>query len=438
MKIALFHNLPPGGAKRALFEHARHLRERGYVLDAYMLSTADEGYLPLAPLCRDVFVYAAPAARGPRSVVDHPVTLPFWKIAGQGVRKKAEHYVQIQAQIRALEALEAVYGQMAAEIDARGYDLVYVHHCRFLSSPYLLRRLRTPSVYYCADTLRHVHEWAVATRPDYDALPEPWGRRKIRGQIVAFYDARLWQEQERRDTANARAATLVLANSWYSREAILRAYGVDARVCYLGVNSDFFCPDPATRRENTVLSVGSITPAKRHDFILRAIATIPPARRPQMQIIGYDASLGKTHAGSMAEALLRFAQERGITLRISQEVSDDVLRDSYRRAGVVAFAPHLEPFGFISLEAMACGTPVVGVSEGGLRESIEDGVTGLLTDRDEEEFGGALDRILTDKPLADALGANGRVAAGCKWTWSRSVDRLERHFQRVVGPAPSG
>jgi glycosyltransferase involved in cell wall biosynthesis len=434
MKIALFHNLPPGGAKRALFEHARHLRRRGHVLDAYTLAAAEEEFLPLGPLCRDLFVYPFPAVTRPvaRRLADHPLAQPLWKGKGQRARQMLQACATMREQLRLMDALEGVYGRMAADIDAQGYDLVYVHHCRFLLAPYLLRRLGTPNVYFCQDTLRSVNEWAVETHPGYDSARTGFARRKFRGHLFSPPSLRILRDQEERDTANTRAATRVLANSWYSREAILRVYGVEARVCYLGVDSDFFTPDPSVPRENTVLSVGSLLPAKRHDFIVEAIAAIPPSRRPRMRIIGYDPSFGRKDGASMAEALLRLADKRGVDVQIRQEVSEEVLRNEYRRAAVLAFAPRLEPFGFVPLEAMACGTPVVGVCEGGVRETIQDGVTGLLTGRDAKEFGGALDRLLTDKALAAALAAGGREAAVCRWTWDRSVDTLERCFDHVV------
>ncbi len=436
MKIALFHNLPAGGGKRALFEHARRLRERGHVLDAYVLTTADETYLSLAPLCRDVFVYDAPVVDRLtlRSLLNHRWTQPFWKVAGPARRAFAEEAIEVRQQIRELNVLETIHNRIAADMDARDYDLVYVHHCRFLLSPYLLRRLRTPSVYFCQDTLRYIHEWALIDVPDYDTLPEGRWVRKSHGHLATRAMLWLWHEQEMRNVANTRAADLVLANSWYSREAILRTSGVNARVCYLGVNSEFFCPDPAVPRENTVLSVSSMTVNKQHDFILKAVAAIPEARRPRMQVIGHDPSMGKRGVGPLSEGLKRLAAERGVDLTISNEVTDEAVRDAYRQAGVVAFAPILEPFGLVPLEAMACGAPVVGVSEAGVRESVEDGVTGLLTERDVRAFGAALDRVLTDRALADDLSVAGRAVVLDKWNWNRSVDRLERCFEQVLRP----
>ena len=113
-------------------------------------------------------------------------------------------------------------------------------------------------------------------------------------------------------------------------------------------------------------------------------------------------------------------------------VIDEGLRDAYRRAAVVAFAPVLEPFGFIPLEAVARETPVVGVREGGLREAVQDGVTGVLTDRGAEEFAGAIDRLLGDPALASRLAAEGRRQVLARWTCQRSVDELEGWMQRAA------
>ncbi|MBI4409918.1 MAG: glycosyltransferase, partial [Gemmatimonadetes bacterium] len=45
-----------------------------------------------------------------------------------------------------------------------------------------------------------------------------------------------------------------------------------------------------------------------------------------------------------------------------------------------------EPFGFVPLEAMACGRPVLAVREGGIPESVQDGVTGFLAPREPGTF----------------------------------------------------
>ena len=108
------------------------------------------------------------------------------------------------------------------------------------------------------------------------------------------------------------------------------------------------------------------------------------------------------------------------------------MRDTYRRAGVVAFAPHLEPFGLVALEAAACATPVVGVREGGVRETVVDGETGYLTDRDPVAFAAALARVLDNPDRARCLGEKARARVLADWTWDRSADALEAHLVDTI------
>src|SRR5437763_1335185 len=53
MKIAVWHNLPSGGGKRALYDHVRGLIERGHTVEAWCPPTADLDFLPLAPMARE-------------------------------------------------------------------------------------------------------------------------------------------------------------------------------------------------------------------------------------------------------------------------------------------------------------------------------------------------------------------------------------------------
>lgn len=441
MKIALFHNTSGGGAKRALVEHARHLRARGYVLDGYVLSVSNENYLPLAPLCDKFTTYELPRVEGRvgQRLVHHPLTRPLWRVLGQNTHGAAAEVLDYQQQNRQLAFLDDVYAAMARDIDQRGYDLAYVHQCHLSLSPSLLSKLTLPSVYYCQDSLRSTSEWSRVEQADYDAFRETLYRRKRLGETKTLPTLRFLQRAEQDYVRHTRAATQVLANSWYSREAILRTTGVNARVCYLGIDADYFSPDPTVEREPLVLSVGALEPRKRHDFILEAVARIAKARRPRLQIIGYEEERvrGADGLGPYAKKLLCLAEQHEVELTITKDVSDELLRDRYRRASVLAFAPYLEPFGLVPLEAMACGLPVAGVSEGGVRETVQDGVNGLLTGRDPGEFAMALDRLLTNKAFAAQLGANGREAVCDRWTWNRSTDTLERCFEQALSCEPT-
>lgn len=62
--------------------------------------------------------------------------------------------------------------------------------------------------------------------------------------------------------------------------------------------------------------------------------------------------------------------------------SDEELRNLIRGAKATIYVPVDEDFGMSPVESMACGTPVIGVNDGGLKESIVDGQTGILINPD--------------------------------------------------------
>ncbi len=118
-------------------------------------------------------------------------------------------------------------------------------------------------------------------------------------------------------------------------------------------------------------------------------------------------------------------------------ISDKDVVDFLNRAAVFVYAPRLEPFGFAPLEASACGLPVVAVAEGGVRETVRDGVNGLLVDDDPEVVARAIERMLGDPAYASRLGTAGVEMVRREWSLPASIDRLEARLAEVVGSGGS-
>jgi glycosyltransferase involved in cell wall biosynthesis len=125
--------------------------------------------------------------------------------------------------------------------------------------------------------------------------------------------------------------------------------------------------------------------------------------------------------GHLESALRAHAVARGVDLDLRQGIPFAELVDLYRRAGVVACGQIREPFGLITLEAMATRAPVVAVDEGGFRETVRDGVSGVLAPREPAAFGRALASVLDDPGLAARLGGAGREEVERVWTWERTA-----------------
>jgi glycosyltransferase involved in cell wall biosynthesis len=114
-----------------------------------------------------------------------------------------------------------------------------------------------------------------------------------------------------------------------------------------------------------------------------------------------------------------------------ENISDIELLNLYSRAKCMAYAPIREPFGLVPLEAMAAGTPVVAVNEGGVQETIIDGISGLVTDRNPEAFGEAIQKIVSNPDYAESLGESAHHYVVEKWSWDQHINRLE-HIMRTT------
>jgi glycosyltransferase involved in cell wall biosynthesis len=76
--------------------------------------------------------------------------------------------------------------------------------------------------------------------------------------------------------------------------------------------------------------------------------------------------------------------------------------------------------------------PVIAVAEGGIRETIVDGINGLLVDADPEAMARAIRHLLDDDNHARALGEAGVRLINARWSLGAAEQRLEEHLERVV------
>jgi glycosyltransferase involved in cell wall biosynthesis len=397
MKIAVFHNLPSGGAKRALYEFLKELKERGHSIDAFLPQTANEQFLPLDNVVNKKQIY--------------PVKTFLHRINLKGFRTLYFLEQSLLAQARCQRLI-------ADDINNGNYDLAFVNHSVPTQSPFLLRYLNIPSVYYIQEPIRWAYEHPIK---DMDVMIKGSTLKRLYERVLVKYALKPLDE------SNTARSTVLLVNSYYSHESIMKAYGLNSYVSYLGVNTAIFKPDYNIPKENIVLSVGRLIQQKGFRFIIKALAKVSnKIKKPKLIIIGDNDTYGEQ------TTLMSLARENNINIEIKIGISDRELVNYYNKALFVVYAPYLEPFGLVTLEAMACSTPVIGVKEGGIREVIENSVTGLLVERDENKFAEAIEHILLDKDAREKMGENAIGSVKEKWTWRKATDNLIEHFQTII------
>ena len=124
MKIAVFHNLPSGGAKRALYGFVKRLTKLGNTVDILVPSTANETFLPLKGFARKFEVF--------------PVKKTF---AGL-ITSALFYFPSLRYSLADIDKTES---DIASTINERDYDVVLSEQDRYVMSPFLLKYIRKPA-----------------------------------------------------------------------------------------------------------------------------------------------------------------------------------------------------------------------------------------------------------------------------------------------------
>lgn len=230
MKIAVFHNLPLGGAKRVLDEEVKFLSKKHKVM---------------------VFKYS-------------------YKI-----KERAPSFLgRLDRDFQNLFILRKLHKELAEKINQGGFDVCLVHPDKLTQAPFLLRYLRVPSLYCCEELLRIAYEKEL----------------EFKDEVVFF---KKWYEDMARilrkkiDKNNAQAATKIFVGSNYIREKVNKAYGKKAKTCPFGVDVKIFLPK-GVKKEKTVLFIGEKEKVPGFYFAQECLKLIPENIRPNLKTISFS------------------------------------------------------------------------------------------------------------------------------------------------------
>lgn len=366
MKVAVVHNLTAGGAHRRLSEQVA-------ALDAEVVEVTT--------------TLAEPVTARPYLV---PLDLRASRLPA-AVRPPMRHL-----DLRRLAAAWLRIGSLARRT---GADVVYANPDSVLRGAMPCGPQDAPLLRYCDEP----------RRVDY----EPQVQSELRRSTRVVY-ARLRSQERRLDRRALADADAVATNSRYTASRIHAAYNRAAAVIPCGVPR---CMTPAQAETpaagHHLLSVGALILSKGHDLVIRAAAL--SRNRLPLVIVAHRSS-------DEAQRLHTLAQECGVRLEIRIGVTDQELVHLYRHAHATLYLAAAEPLGLVSLEAQACGSPVLVADEGGLPETLRNGVTGFAVPRDPAAVAAALQRL--DDPTRRARMSQAAAQHGTAASWAECTDVL--------------
>lgn len=371
MKVAVFYNISFSGAKRVVKEHVKGLRTLGHLVDVY---TTDEAIDAFDPGIEANNKY-------------------YYSTINKKIIKVKMLNRLIQDYFYTFYKLRNIHKIIAKDIDTKNYDIVLVHTDISTQSPFLLRYLRTKSVYFCLEPLRNAYEYSLRLKQDVSIFN------------IMYENLNRWIRKSI-DRKNTLFAKYILALSLFGRERIIAAYDLYPKISYLGVDEKIFKPKKI-KKKNQIFFVAEKEYIYGYDLAEKAMNLIPINIRPTLKIVSWKKNN-------------------------SERLTDEELVNIYNESLVTLSLSRFDTFGLVPLESMACGVPVIALNVAGYRETIKDNVTGFLTDFDPQEVADKIIYIINNLDKGKQMGDSGRKWIEAKWTWDKQVQHLEQILKEYI------
>lgn len=230
------------------------------------------------------------------------------------------------------------------QIDLRQYDLIISSEAGPAKG--VIVPPHATHICYCHSPMRYVWD----RYHDYQSQAQPFTRAAM---VPLLHYVRMW------DQLSAQRVDHFVANSKFVSARIKKYYRRESEVI------------------NPPVAVNSFVASQQTDGFYLWVGQLVAYKRPDLAVEAFNA-LGKPlimiGEGPLLPRLRRAAKSN---IRFLGRQPFNVIGDHYRRCRAVVF-PGIEDFGIVPIEAMASGKPVIAFNYGGARETIIDGVTGIL------------------------------------------------------------
>jgi D-inositol-3-phosphate glycosyltransferase len=243
----------------------------------------------------------------------------------------------------------------------------------------------------------------------------------------------------RLEPAIGRSAAAVVAT--YSAEASnLASLGVhrsSIRVVPWGVDTDTFTPEGPLAQRNgrpRLLTAADLSERAPLETLLRALTKVPGA---ELLIVG-GPDRDELSSDSAYASLAAFAGTLDVSDRVffTGRVQHDAMPALLRSADLVVSSCQYEPSGTTSLQAMACGTPVIAPPVGGHVDAVVDGTTGILVPPGRPALlAQRIRQLLAHPMLIEAYGVAAADRVRSRYSWDRIAGETLAVYDKAIAQA---
>ena len=284
-----------------------------------------------------------------------------------------------------------------------------------------------------------VQEFSSLSVSERRAAVDSSGSRDSRGQSGAVKADGASAARIRLEPAIGRSATAVVATSSaeVSDLASLGVHRSSIRVVPWGVDTDLFTPEGPVAKRNgrpRLLTAANLTQRKPLETLFRALTKVPGA---ELLVVGGPAE-AKLPKDDNYVKLAKFAAALGITDRVvfTGDVEYTAMPPLLRSADLVISTCQYAPSGTTSLQAMACGTPVIAPPVGGHMDAVVDGTTGIIIPPDRPALlAQRIRQLLAHPMLIEAYGVAAADRVRSRYSWDRIAGETLAVYDRVTTQA---